>query len=77
MMETFENIMSDRRAFSEIPEKSLSAESTPIVDIDLNLLKNLLESHASQIGIEYSFKLFIVFFKFISRLRMFLKIYIN
>lgn len=50
MMETFENILSDRRAFSEIPDQSPSAEGTPIVDIDLNLLKNLLESHASQIG---------------------------
>ena len=55
MMETFENILSDRRAFSEIPDQPHSVEGTPIVDIDLNLLKNLLESHASQIGIKYLF----------------------
>ena len=49
MMETFENVMNDRKAFAEVSDPP-PADDSPTVDIDLNLLKNLLESHASQIG---------------------------
>jgi hypothetical protein len=61
MMETFENVMSDRRAFEGISDLPPNDDS-PMVDIDLNLLKNLLESHASQIGLIFIYKYLISHF---------------
>lgn len=48
MMETFERRLVDQVEAGA--KTSDDDEHDPIVDIDLNLLKNLLESHALQIG---------------------------
>jgi hypothetical protein len=50
MIETFENLRKDQLD-DDIEGDTEDSSESPKVDIDLNLLKNLLESHSSQIGI--------------------------